>query len=59
MTVSIIMMLGRLGAMSGNLIFPPLLTLGCLPPFAMIGGVTLVCAFLALFLPKTDLKALE
>lgn len=37
MTVSSTMMFGRLGAMSGNLVFPKLLKLGCAPPFFTVG----------------------
>ncbi|XP_068910936.1 synaptic vesicle glycoprotein 2B-like isoform X2 [Tenebrio molitor] len=59
MTVSLAMMLARSGAMMGNLIFPLLLRAGCAPPFFSVGSVILGCAFLALLLPNTDLKALE
>ena len=31
------MMTGRFGAVIGNVIFPLLLALGCLPPFLMVG----------------------
>lgn len=41
MTVSIAFMSGRLGAVLGNLIFPYLLTSGCLPPFLTIGTLTI------------------
>lgn len=33
------MMCGRLGAVSGNLLFPVLVQVGCLPPFVMVGAV--------------------
>jgi VNT family MFS transporter (synaptic vesicle glycoprotein 2) len=58
-TISLAMMLGRIGAMIGNLVFPFLLQTGCAPPFFSVGLVILGCAFLALLLPNTDLKALE
>ncbi|CAH1373070.1 unnamed protein product [Tenebrio molitor] len=58
-TISLAMMLGRIGAMIGNLVFPFLLQTGCAPPFLSVGLVILGCAFLALLLPNTDLKALE
>lgn len=58
-TVSISMMLGRLGAMLGNLVFPYLLQSGCLPPFICVGSVIIICALLTILLPVTDLKALE
>ncbi|KRT78776.1 membrane transporter, partial [Oryctes borbonicus] len=57
--ISITLMIGRSGAMIGNVIFPYLLTLGCMPPFVLIGAVVLSCTGLAMLLPKTDLKALE
>lgn len=41
MNVSLAMMFGRLGAIIGNLLFPWLLSLGCLPAFSMIGGFAL------------------
>lgn len=37
--VAIIMMCGRLGALSGNLLFPVLVQVGCLPPFVMVAAV--------------------
>ncbi|GJQ69487.1 hypothetical protein Trydic_g6593 [Trypoxylus dichotomus] len=57
--VSITLMIGRCGAMLGNLLFPYLLEIGCLPPFLFIGCVIISCSFLSIFLPKTDMKALE
>ncbi|XP_063912388.1 synaptic vesicle glycoprotein 2B-like isoform X2 [Zophobas morio] len=39
MTISVTMMLGRSGAMLGNLVFPTLLQLGCAPPFFSVGAV--------------------
>lgn len=33
------MMCGRLGALSGNLLFPVLVQVGCLPPFVMVAAV--------------------
>ncbi|XP_064212298.1 synaptic vesicle glycoprotein 2C [Tribolium castaneum] len=38
MTISLTMMVGRSGAMLGNLIFPVLLQLGCAPPFFTVGA---------------------
>jgi hypothetical protein len=35
------MMLGRIGAMIGNLVFPFLLQTGCAPPFLSVGLVIL------------------
>lgn len=59
MTVSLTMMVGRIGAMSGNLLFPILLKMGCAPPFFTIGGLILVSAFGSLLLPNTNMKALQ
>uniref|UniRef100_A0A1I8NB95 Major facilitator superfamily (MFS) profile domain-containing protein n=1 Tax=Musca domestica TaxID=7370 RepID=A0A1I8NB95_MUSDO len=39
MIVALSMMFGRLGALSGNLMFPVLIEIGCIPPFAMVGSV--------------------
>lgn len=35
------MIFGRIGAMAGNILFPALLEVGCLPPFLLIGGITI------------------
>ncbi|XP_029154920.1 synaptic vesicle glycoprotein 2B-like isoform X2 [Nylanderia fulva] len=51
MAVSITMMMGRLGAVIGNLLFPVLFNLSCLEPFIMIGLICFVCAFLVVMLP--------
>ncbi|KAH8381388.1 hypothetical protein KR093_003933, partial [Drosophila rubida] len=37
--VSITMMCGRLGSISGNLLFPIFIQIGCLPPFVMVAAV--------------------
>lgn len=49
--VTITMMMGRLGAVIGNLLFPVLFDLSCLGPFIMIGLACLACAFLVVILP--------
>lgn len=41
MAVSITMMMGRIGAVVGNLLFPILFDLSCLGPFIMIGSASL------------------
>lgn len=41
MAVSITMMMGRIGAVIGNLLFPVLFSLSCLGPFIMIGSACL------------------
>ncbi|ALC46518.1 CG31272, partial [Drosophila busckii] len=41
LVVAIAMMFGRLGALSGNLLFPVFIQIGCLPPFVMVSSVML------------------
>lgn len=41
MAVSLTMMVGRVGAVIGNLLFPVLFSLSCLGPFFMIGTASL------------------
>lgn len=41
MAVSLTMMMGRIGAVIGNLLFPVLFDLSCLGPFIMIGAACL------------------
>lgn len=45
MNVSLAMMFGRSGAIIGNMIFPILMTLGCLPLFGFIGASALSKTF--------------
>ncbi|XP_059218518.1 synaptic vesicle glycoprotein 2C isoform X1 [Stomoxys calcitrans] len=52
MIVAIAMMLGRLGALSGNLMFPILVEVGCVPPFVMVGAVLIFASALSCILPK-------
>ncbi|XP_023173617.2 synaptic vesicle glycoprotein 2C [Drosophila hydei] len=52
LVVAIAMMCGRLGALSGNLLFPLLIQIGCVPPFAMVGFVMLLAAVLSIFIPN-------
>ncbi|XP_030757455.1 synaptic vesicle glycoprotein 2B-like isoform X2 [Sitophilus oryzae] len=59
MTVSMAMMIGRMGAASGNLIYPLLLEAGCAPPFFFVGFMSLGCAVLSIFLPNTERKPLQ
>ncbi|XP_011872585.1 PREDICTED: synaptic vesicle glycoprotein 2B-like isoform X2 [Vollenhovia emeryi] len=51
MAVSLTMMMGRIGAVFGNLLFPVLFNLSCLGPFIMIGSASLVSALLVTVLP--------
>ncbi|KAK9758798.1 Sugar transporter [Popillia japonica] len=57
--VAITLMIGRTGAMSGNVAFPYLLAIGCLPPFLVIGSIIFSGTLMAFLLPKTDLKAMK
>ncbi|XP_078036354.1 synaptic vesicle glycoprotein 2B isoform X2 [Augochlora pura] len=52
MAVSLTMMVGRVGAVLGNLLFPVLFKLSCIGPFILIGSASLVSAFLVALLPK-------
>ncbi|XP_043507973.1 synaptic vesicle glycoprotein 2B-like isoform X2 [Frieseomelitta varia] len=52
MAVSLTMMVGRIGAVLGNLLFPVLFDLTCLGPFIMIGSASLVSALLVTILPR-------
>ncbi|XP_058984032.1 synaptic vesicle glycoprotein 2B [Musca domestica] len=52
MIVAIAMMFGRLGALSGNLMFPVLVEIGCVPPFIMVGVVLIFSSALSCILPK-------
>ncbi|KAG7204447.1 hypothetical protein KM043_004883 [Ampulex compressa] len=54
MAVSITMMIGRIGALIGNLLFPILFNFSCLGPFVMIGSACLVSALLIVLLPRKD-----
>ncbi|CAK9823778.1 Synaptic vesicle glycoprotein 2B [Anthophora retusa] len=56
MAVSLTMMVGRIGAVLGNLLFPVLFNLSCLGPFVMIGSASLVSALLVLLLPQKHSK---
>ena len=39
MIVSLSMMFGRMGSIAGNVLFPVLMSFGCIPPFVMVGAV--------------------
>lgn len=41
LVVAIAMMCGRLGALSGNLLFPVFVEIGCVPPFVMVASMML------------------
>ncbi|XP_034665589.1 synaptic vesicle glycoprotein 2C [Drosophila subobscura] len=50
--VAIAMMCGRFGALSGNLLFPVFVQIGCLPPFIMVSSVLLLAGTLSIFVPN-------
>ncbi|XP_034485625.1 synaptic vesicle glycoprotein 2B-like [Drosophila innubila] len=52
LVVAIAMMFGRLGALSGNLLFPIFIQIGCVPPFVMVASVMLLAALLSIFVPN-------
>ncbi|XP_037727027.1 synaptic vesicle glycoprotein 2C [Drosophila subpulchrella] len=59
MIVSLEMMFGRLGSLLGNIFFPALMGLGCVPPFFMISSFMLAGCLLAAFLPLKNKAALK
>ncbi|KMZ07588.1 synaptic vesicle glycoprotein 2B [Drosophila simulans] len=59
MIVSLEMMFGRLGSLLGNIFFPALMGLGCVPPFLMISAFMLAGCFMAAFLPLKNKAALK
>ncbi|XP_058813071.1 synaptic vesicle glycoprotein 2B-like isoform X2 [Topomyia yanbarensis] len=59
MVVSLTMMFGRTGSIIGNLLFPYLMSLGCWPPFLMIGIIQIVVSLIATTIPRTLKKPLQ
>ncbi|XP_018403059.1 PREDICTED: synaptic vesicle glycoprotein 2C-like [Cyphomyrmex costatus] len=57
MAVSIEMLTGRLGSITGNLIFPVLLEYGCIAPIINLICFTSLCLLLTYFLPSTNKHA--
>lgn len=53
MAVSVQMIIGRIGALSGNLLFPVLLGYGCVAPMINLACFTLLCMVLTCLLPST------
>lgn len=53
MAVSMEMIVGRVGAMTGNLIFPVLLEYGCIAPIINLACFTLLSILLVCFVPST------
>uniref|UniRef100_A0A1I8M3K1 Major facilitator superfamily (MFS) profile domain-containing protein n=1 Tax=Musca domestica TaxID=7370 RepID=A0A1I8M3K1_MUSDO len=52
--VSMAMMLGRIGSILGNVLFPVFMSFGCIPPFVMVGAVLFIGCILASILPNTS-----
>ncbi|KAH8386508.1 hypothetical protein KR093_000904, partial [Drosophila rubida] len=59
MIVSLSMMVGRMGSLLGNIFFPALMGLGCVPPFLMVSCFMYVACLLASFLPLKNKAALK
>ncbi|CAG5034015.1 unnamed protein product [Parnassius apollo] len=59
MAMATFLMSGRLGTITGTVIFPALIDYGCLPPFITIATVLAVCGFGCFLVPNTTLKKLE
>ncbi|KAH8244978.1 hypothetical protein KR032_003469, partial [Drosophila birchii] len=59
MIVSLEMMFGRLGSLLGNIFFPALMGLGCVPPFFMVSLFMLSGCLMAAFLPLKNKAALK
>ncbi|KAM7346573.1 uncharacterized protein ACRADG_006449 [Cochliomyia hominivorax] len=53
MIVSLSMMFGRMGSITGNVLFPVFMSFGCIPPFIMVGAVMYIGAILSALLPST------
>ncbi|XP_043589962.1 synaptic vesicle 2-related protein-like [Bombus pyrosoma] len=51
--VSLVMSVGRIGSVVGNLLFPILLAQGCLTPMIQLACLILLCSILTCFLPST------
>lgn len=54
LVVAFAMMSGRLGALSGNLLFPVFMQIGCLPPFVMVATVMFIAAGLSILIPNPN-----
>ncbi|XP_072929448.1 synaptic vesicle glycoprotein 2C-like [Epargyreus clarus] len=59
MALATFLMTGRLGTVSGTVIFPALIDYGCWPPFITIALVLGVCGIACFLVPNTTLKKLE
>nr|XP_049700801.1 synaptic vesicle glycoprotein 2A isoform X1 [Helicoverpa armigera]XP_049700802.1 synaptic vesicle glycoprotein 2A isoform X2 [Helicoverpa armigera] len=52
LAISLIMVIGRIGTLSGNIAFPVMLQMGCQVPFFTISGSMCLVTFVAFFLPS-------
>ncbi|XP_053615748.1 synaptic vesicle glycoprotein 2B-like [Plodia interpunctella] len=52
LTLSFILMMGRVGSLLGNILFPVMLQAGCMVPFLTMSGITVCFAGLVYFLPN-------
>ncbi|XP_018562418.1 synaptic vesicle glycoprotein 2B [Anoplophora glabripennis] len=57
--ISIVLMIGRTGAILGNVLFPVLLQTGCAIPFFTLGGIAFAGTFACWLLPVTDNNSLK
>ncbi|KOC68366.1 Synaptic vesicle glycoprotein 2B [Habropoda laboriosa] len=57
--VSLVMTIGRLGSICGNMLFPVLLDQGCFAPMIQLACFILLCIVLTCFLPIPKKKAKE
>ncbi|XP_045537571.1 synaptic vesicle glycoprotein 2B [Papilio machaon] len=53
LAIAVIMTLGRIGTLMGNVAFPILLNMGCVVPFYSLTSVMICVTAMALFLPKS------
>lgn len=52
LAISIVMLIGRIGTLVGNILFPILLDIGCVVPFFGFGGLMIAVTICGLFLPS-------
>ncbi|XP_011203932.1 synaptic vesicle glycoprotein 2B isoform X2 [Bactrocera dorsalis] len=54
MVVVLVLTSGRLGSLLGNVLFPLFMTMGCIPPFVMIGGAVFCACIISFFVPGAN-----
>lgn len=57
--VALCMMFGRMGSLTGNVVFPLILDASCPAPFFMLPAAILICCIASFLLPATKGKHLE